>query len=142
MISVERFRLPFLLPAFNELEAASRRRTGAGGRSNAYADLKRELQPAIVGYILKAKLRPLLPGVSLLFTWWERDRRRDPLDVRPACKLILDALSACDRPGDRQAMRAGIIHCDGWHCVAGVSDVFRVDAERPGVEVAVYGVRS
>lgn len=141
MICVQRFRLPFVLPAFNDLEAAARQRTGPRGRSNAYADLKAELQPAIVGYIVKAKLAPVLPGVALSFAWWERDRRRDPIDIRPACKFILDALSRPDRAGDHQA-RAGIIHCDGWHCITSVVDTFHLDAERPGVEVTVYGVRS
>jgi len=136
MISVEqRFRLPFVLPSFNEIESAARRRTRNG--SNAYADLKAELQPAIVGYIRKAQLRPLAPGVMMGFHWLERDRRRDPLDIRPACKLVLDALCQPDRPGDRQA-RASVIHCDGWHCVRGVVDTFDVSDE-PGVLVTLYG---
>lgn len=130
------FRLPFTLPAFNEIEALSRRNHRTHG--NEYAALKATLQPAIVGYIAKARLRPVLPGVSIFFVWTERDRRRDPLDIRPACKIIVDALCERDRANDRQA-RAGIIHCDGWHCIRGTLDDFHVDPLRPGVEVVVTG---
>jgi hypothetical protein len=137
-MSVEQsFRLPFVLPSFNEIEAAARTRT-RNGRSNAYADLKAHLQPAIVGYIRKARLRPLLPGVLLVFTWAERDRRRDLLDIRPACKLVLDALCEPDRDDDPQ-WRASVIHCDGWHCIRGVIDNFDVDATAPGVRVTLVG---
>jgi len=140
MTTTQRFHIPFLLPAFNELEAAARRTTR--GKSNAYAELKYATQANIVAVINRTqpKLRPLLPGVSIAFTWFERDRRRDPLDVRPACKFIVDALCGADRDGDRQP-RAGILHCDGWHCInpGGIHDAFAVTPGAVGVTVALYG---
>jgi hypothetical protein len=136
-MSIEQsFRLPFVLPSFNDLEAARGRRDRVFG--NGYARVKFEVQSAIVGYIRKARLRPLLPGLLVGFHWLERDRRRDPLDIRAACKLVLDGLCEPDRPGDRQP-RASVFHCDGWHCIRGVVDHFDVDAARAGLLVTVYG---
>jgi len=139
VISLEQhFRLPFVLPSFDDIEKAARARSRT--YHNGYAELKATLQPAIVGYIRKAKLRPVLPGVLVCFHWRERDRRRDPLDIRAACKFVLDALAGADRPNDRQA-RAGILHCDGWHCVRGVLDDFSVarEGEPPGLVVTIVG---
>jgi len=133
---VQSFRLPMTLPSFNDIEAAARQRSRS--YANAYAEMKAELQSSIVGYIQRARLRPLLPGIVVGFDWYERDRRRDPIDIRPACKFVIDALCERDRPNDRQA-RAGIIHCDGWHCIRGVTDTFDVDAVGAGVEVTIYG---
>jgi len=132
----QRFRVPFVLPSFNDLESAARKR--ARGYANLYAQMKAELQPQIVNAIRRARLQPVAPGVMVSFLWIERDRRRDPLDIRPACKFIMDALCGADRPGDRQA-RAGILHCDGMHCVRAVLDDFGVDPLNAGVEVAVLG---
>ncbi len=140
MTSIEQgFRLPFILPNANDLDRAARQRDRQHG--TAYARLKFETQSAIVGYARRARLRPLLPGVLLGFHWFERDRRRDPLDIRAACKFVVDALCEPDRPGDRQP-RASVIHCDGWHCMRGVVDHFEVadnDAQ-PGVLVTLYGL--
>ena len=132
----QRFRVPFVLPSFNELESAARKR--ARGYANLYAQMKAELQPQIVNAIRRARLQPVAPGVMVSFLWIERDRRRDPLDIRPACKFIMDALCEHDRATDGQA-RAGIVHCDGLHCVRGVLDDFAVDPLRAGVEVVVCG---
>jgi len=138
MNSVEqRFALPIVLPSFNDIERARAVRDRIFG--NGYARLKYELQSAIVGYVRKAKLRPILPGVLVGFEWWERDRRRDPLDVRASCKFVLDALCEPDRAGDRQP-RASVMHCDGWHCVRGVADTFEVSQALCGVIVTLYGV--
>lgn len=134
----QRFRLPFLLPSHNDQLAAARRLQRGGG--SAYSEQKRTFQALIVGAIVRAKLRPVLPGVLVAFHWIERDHRRDPIDVRAGAKFVLDALSEHDRPGDGQH-RAGIIHCDGHHCIvlSGVRDRWSVDADNPGVEVSLYG---
>ena len=132
----QHFHVPVVLPSFDDIEKAARRHSRI--YHNGYAELKATLQPAIVGYIRKARLRPLLPGVLVCFHWRERDRRRDPLDIRAACKFVLDALCEPDRPHDNQA-RAGVLHCDGWHCVRGVVDDFDVDSAAPGVTVTLYG---
>lgn len=137
-LSFQRFRLPFVLPSFNDMEAAARRRRRGGG--NDYAEMKRTFQALIVGQIVKAKLRPVAAGVAVLFHWIERDHRRDPLDVRAGAKFVMDALCGADRRGDTQA-RSGIIHCDGHHCivVSGVRDRWSINPNNPGVAVTLYG---
>jgi hypothetical protein len=131
-MSTQRFRLPFTLPSFNEIEEAAH-------RPRTYGELKYRTQANIVAVINRAKLLPVLPGVSIMFTWHEKDRRRDPFDLRAGSKFIMDALCGPDRDGDRQP-RAGILHCDGWHCINDPHDVYEVTADAPGVEVAIYGV--
>ena len=139
MISTQRLWLPFTLPTFNDFEAARGQRDRIFG--NGYARMKYELQSVIVGFIRRQRLKPIDGKVSMLFTWIEADRRRDPYDLPGgARKVIVDALCEPDRPGDRQP-RAGIIHCDGWHCMTagGLHDLFEVDRANAGVAVALYG---
>lgn len=70
---------------------------------------------------------PYFPGrVRVLFTWVERDRRRDPDNVAFAKKFVFDGLVA-----------AGVIQNDSPRYVAGFEDRFAVDPGNPRVEVTV-----
>ena len=67
-------------------------------------------------------------GVRLTLMWVERNKRRDPDNIRAGAKFVLDGLVA-----------AGILENDGWGQVKSISDEFTVGDE-PGVWVTIEGV--
>ena len=62
-----------------------------------------------------------------IFSWYEKNQRRDKDNIAFAKKFILDAL---------QEMK--ILKNDGWAEVAGFEDRFYVDKHNPRVEVEIY----
>jgi hypothetical protein len=62
-----------------------------------------------------------------------------------AAKLILDALGPGRKPdklGRGGWPGAGVLHCDGQHCMAAPpAGVYDVDRKAPGVEVLLFEVR-
>ena len=114
--------IPGRLPGLNEYTDACRTNPRAGAR------MKQEAQEAVMWQI-RAQLRG--PGakftkpVFLLFTFYERDRRRDRDNVSSfARKVIQDALVKC-----------GTLHDDGWDYVTGHLDQFEVDKTNPRIVV-------
>jgi hypothetical protein len=140
-----RLWLPFLLPSFNDLEAARgvTRQVRPGAMMNGYHALKRRHQQTCVAFFNRC--RPLVPPpegsrVFIAYRWVEPDRKRDPHGVAHGGAKIIDDALARGRGGPRGWPGAGIIHCDGWHCVAGSVNTFAVDAKNPGIEVLLYEV--
>lgn len=137
-----RLWLPFTLPSFNELEAArgAQVQLGYGRRANGYDALKKHYQGRAVLFFRRSL--PLPPGVRVVIAcrWVEANRKRDPDGVAAGGqKIAIDALGP-PRGGPRGWPGAAIIHCDGWHCVAGLVHAFAVDARAPGVELLLYEV--
>lgn len=135
-----RLWLPFLLPSFNDLEhARGRIRNGARGRKwNGYAQIKARHQSAVV-MLADAVAVPLV----VLLDPATDDQHARPVDRRQPVasggrKILHDAL-ARGRGGVRGWAGAGVIHCDGAHCVAGQVDLYDVELA-PGVEVLLYEV--
>jgi len=137
---------PFTLPSFNDLEAARGHvRTGGRlGRRSGYDDLKRRHQSAVTVEALRQKRNwmgldfrgPILVACD----WREPDRRRDPDNiVGGGKKLLLDGI-ALGRVGARGWAGAGVIHCDGQHCIRGFFDVITHDPAHPGVAVYIFEI--
>lgn len=108
------------LPGLNEYTAAS--------RTNQYkgAKMKAEAQE-LVQWSIYNQLRGLhiRKPVYLLFTFYEKDKRRDHDNVSAfAHKIIQDALVEC-----------GTLLDDGWSCVTGYLDSFEVDGANPRIVV-------
>ena len=109
------------LPNLNEYTKANRTNMHVG------ANMKKQTETMITSFI-----RQQLHGVETIerctirFVWVEKDRRRDLDNIAFAKKFILDAL-----------VKNGILKGDGWSCVTGFSDSFRVDKERPRIEVYI-----
>jgi hypothetical protein len=132
------------LPSFNELEAARgrvavARGTGDPTRQNAYNAMKRKAQADCVVQILAARPPRFAPDAGpflIEFTWQTADRRTDPDNLAAAKKIILDALTRTRA----DSVGAGVIHCDGHHCIRGFRDHFRPGAPRNmvGVQVTLY----
>lgn len=72
--------------------------------------------------------RTQLTNCTIVFSWYEKNRRRDKDNVAFAKKFILDAMQ-----------EVGILQNDGWDDVAGFTDRFYVDAKNPRVEVDITG---
>lgn len=67
--------------------------------------------------------------ITLTFTWYEENRRRDLDNIAFAKKFILDAL-----------VKNHTIAGDGWKYVRGYSDCFHVDSDNPRIEVKISEV--
>ena len=109
------------LVGLNEYTKANRTNLHVG------ANMKKKTETMITSFIQQQ-----LHGVETIerctirFVWVEKDRRRDLDNIAFAKKFILDAL-----------VKNGILKGDGWSCVTGFSDSFRVDKERPRIEVYI-----
>jgi len=119
-----RLVIPCALPGLNEYIAAERR------SKYAAAGMKRRAEA-----IVAAAARTQLKGVRLTrpvvmdYVWVEKNRRRDRDNVAFARKFVQDALVGC-----------GVLQGDGWKEIAGFTDAFAVDRERPRVEVTLREV--
>ncbi len=119
-----RLVVPGPLPGLNEYIAAERR------NKYAAAGMKRRAEA-----IVAAAARTQLKGVRLTrpvvmgYVWVEKNRRRDRDNVAFARKFVQDALVRC-----------GVLRGDGWKEIAGFTDAFAVDRERPRVEVTLREV--
>ena len=76
------------------------------------------------GLAKKAKLSPV-DRADIDFVWVERNRKRDPDNIRFAAKYILDGL-----------VKTGVLPGDGWAHVGSLSDKFTV-GRSPGVSVGI-----
>lgn len=112
--------IPGRLPGLNEYTDACRTNPRAG------AKMKQDAQEMVLWYILSS-LRGVkfTKPVFLLFTFYERDKRRDRDNVSSfARKVIQDALVQC-----------GTLKDDGWDYVTGYLDQFKVDRTNPRIVV-------
>lgn len=112
------FFIPGPLPRFNVI-------IGRASRW-AYSGAKKKYGPMIQQYIRQAKLKPM-QRVFLHFIWIEVDKRNDPDNIAGiGRKFILDAL-----------VSSGILQNDGWEEIAGWSDAWIVDKQKPGVLITL-----
>ena len=112
--------IPGRLPGLNEYTDACRSHSQKGGR------IKNEAQTTVMWQIM-AQLRrcKFQRPVFLLFTFYEKDKRRDRDNVSSfARKVIQDALVQC-----------GTLEDDGWDHVTGYLDRFEVDSKNPRIVV-------
>ena len=117
--------IPGRLPGLNELLKAPK-----GNRFRAN-QIKREAETKIAWCILQQLRGVQIAGkVTLRYTWYEPNRRRDLDNIASGHKYIQDAL-----------VRAGVLEGDGWRHIAGFSDSFEVDKVNPRVEVEIIKVR-
>jgi len=114
------FFVPGVLPGLNEIIRAAK------SHPQAYAKMKKQWTDDIY-YIIKSAKLPPMDKAYLKFTWYEKNRRRDPDNIAAGGrKLILDSL-----------VMAKVLDNDGWAQVLGWEDKFVVD--KPGVHVQIRG---
>lgn len=112
--------IPGRLPGLNEYTSACRTNPQKGNR------MKKDAQEAVMWQILAQMRRCKFERpVFLLFTFYEKDRRRDKDNVSSfARKVIQDAL-----------VQSGKLQDDGWDYVTGTMERFYVDSENPRIVV-------
>ena len=118
--SSHRLTIPGRLPGLNEYTSACRSNHMAG------AQMKQDSQDIVLWSIF-SKMRRVrfTKPVFLLFTFYEKDKRRDRDNVASyARKVIQDAL-----------VKAGTLEDDGWDHVTGYLDRFEVDKNNPRIVV-------
>ena len=75
----------------------------------------------------RAQCRKKFEKISVIFKWFEPDKRRDKDNIASAKKFIFDGMQ-----------EAGVIDNDNWAHIKGFSDEFYIDKLNPRVEVLVY----
>lgn len=114
------------LPSLNEYCKAER--TGYHCANN----MKKSCQRAVEADIRCFKLKPIKHPVTILYRFYEPNRRRDKDNIAGvAHKFIQDAL-----------VNAGILKDDGWDYVIGFSDEFYLDRKNPRIEVYLHEEKS
>lgn len=136
---------PFQLPGSNQFEAAQRRTVYVRDNPRSLYELMRK--KALDDLVMFAKgFRGKWPpplGQSLVaINWREPNRHRDPCNISGiARKVVVDALGP-GRKGRRGWVGAGLMHCDGWHCVRGFLELVTLaDARGAGIEVIIAPVQ-
>jgi hypothetical protein len=120
-------KIETLLPSLNEYIDAC--------RYNKYKanNMKQKTETSIYYYILKS-IRINKPNidypVDFVFTWREKNKKRDKDNVAFAKKFIFDAF-----------VKYGILSGDGWAVVNNWQDQFIIDKENYGVTVEIKGVK-
>jgi len=113
--------IPGQLPGFNSYIAAE--------RANRYkaAAMKRDAEQ-LIGLCARQQLRGVqfIGPVTMCYTWYEPNRKRDKDNISFARKFIQDALVA-----------AGVLCGDGWAFIEGFSDTFEVDRSNPRIDVTI-----
>ena len=98
-------------------------------RSNCYAgDNMKKKNERIVEYYIFEQLRGVKFNnkVSISYTWYEKNKRRDLDNIAFAKKFIQDAL-----------VKRGVLEGDGWQHIAYFTDEFKVDKDNPRIEVVI-----
>ena len=98
-------------------------------RSNCYAgDSMKKKNERIIKDSIFEQLRGVKfdNKVSISYTWYEKDKRRDLDNIAFAKKFIQDAL-----------VEMGVLKGDGWKYIIGLKDEFRVDKNNPRIEVTI-----
>ena len=117
----QEFFVPGPLPGMNDIV-----------RKNyyVYSAMKKQWSRTIATCLQHAKILPM-ERVAVIFTWVERDTRRDPDNILAGGqKLVLDCL-----------VTTGIIPNDGWANIVGLAHNFTIDASNPGVWVILHEVQ-
>lgn len=64
--------------------------------------------------------------IKIHFTWYCKNKRKDPDNVAFAKKAILDGMQ-----------KAGVIKNDGWNEIKGFVDDFEIDKDCPRIEIEI-----
>jgi hypothetical protein len=110
----------YRFPSLNETVAAAKKHWSVYSK-------EKELMTQLVCVAAMRQGIQSVERAKIGFTWYEKDRRRDPDNISGAGKKpILDGL-----------VRAGVLPNDGWSVIEGLSDLFSVDRSYPRVEVTI-----
>ncbi|MAH51419.1 hypothetical protein CMI37_36725 [Candidatus Pacearchaeota archaeon] len=125
-----KFFIPGPLPGLNEIMNVAR---GTKRGNLTAARQKAEWTYRVAGYIHltmnQTKKVQFTGAVFIEFTWYEKNKRRDPDNIASAKKFLMDGM-----------VRSGLICDDTWRYISGFSDKWVVNKTQPGVYVVVREV--
>lgn len=107
-------------PSLNEYIDAER------GIRYMAAAMKREYTDRVSEAAIAQDMPTFKQPVFVVIDWYERDRRRDPDNIRFAAKFILDGL-----------VRAGVLVNDNQRWILGIEDRYHVDRDNPRVTITL-----
>ena len=112
------------LPSYNEYINACRSHWSKG------AKLKKDLEEFIQFELISSRFLKILNPVTIKYTWYEKNRKRDLDNIMSGQKFIQDTL-----------VKMGILQNDGWKNIIGISHDFKVDKENPRIEIYIEEVK-
>ncbi|MEA3324110.1 MAG: hypothetical protein U9Q37_03085 [Euryarchaeota archaeon] len=125
----QRVKLLSDVPSMNEILAAKGAvYTGGHRRRSAYTTMKKTCTQAVANALREQECVPTEPysTISISIIWYEKNRRRDPDNIRAGVKFILDGM-----------VLAGVIKNDGFSNIASIQDQFCVaESKTRSVSVA------
>lgn len=122
-----KFTIDGKLPSLNEFISKNRSNPALGNK------MKQENQRLVELYIMR-DLRNIHidKPVYIEYTFYEPNKKRDLDNISGfAHKVIQDAL-----------VESCVLHNDSWHYIVGFSDSFKVDKDKPRIEVEIYETRN
>lgn len=121
MMNEVRVTIPGTFATLNEFIDANRQGRGRWNKGNS---MKQRDQKVIMCFLPHLKLQP---PVSLHYTFFEKNRRRDQDNISGYFHKIFQDSLVC----------AGMLPGDGWRYVDGMEDRFEVDQKTPRIEVII-----
>ena len=115
------FTIQGRLSGLNEYTAACRSNCYAG--ANMKKKNERMVESSIFEQLRGVKFDN---KVSISYTWYEKNKRRDLDNIAFAKKFIQDAL-----------VKMGVLQGDGWQHIIQFTDDFKVDKNNPRIEVII-----
>jgi hypothetical protein len=97
------------------------------GNKFVAADIKKDMTQICCLYA--KRLQPITSKVKIIITWYCKNQKKDPDGIAFAKKFILDGL-----------VKAKVLENDGWKQVDSFEDYFKVDKDRPRVEIELNEV--
>ncbi len=110
----------------NEIIDMNRRYRGAA----IYSKKKKELEIRVWASCKNYNIKPVEGKVSLIFTWYEPNKKRDFDNIAAGKKFIIDGL-----------VSSSILKRDTQKVIEGFSDFFGHDPQRPRIEVVIIPIR-
>jgi len=108
-------------PTLNEIIKASK------SHYMVYANQKKDFTALTMIYTRRTKK---IKGLNdYTFVWYRKDRRNDPDNIQVGTKYIFDGL-----------IKGGVLENDGWSQVNTITHKFKVDKDKPRVEVFISKV--
>lgn len=120
-----KFTIDGKLPSLNEFISKNRSNPALGNK------MKQENQIHVEYHIMRDLRKVHIDKpVYLMYTFYEPNKKRDLDNISGfAHKVIQDAL-----------VESGILHNDSWHYIVGFSDDFKIDKDKPRIEVIIREV--
>lgn len=108
-------------PSLNEYVSACRRNAYAG------AEMVKKSEKDLIRQLKRQRIWPFKAPVRISYTYYEINRRRDLDNISGYFhKIFQDSL-----------VKAGLLPDDGWQEITGYSDSFKVDKNRPRIEIEI-----